>query len=135
MLQRTFPMIWTGSELKPDEPTLSEMTRTAISHLSKEKKGFFLMVEGSKVDWAAHQHDPVGMISEILSFDRAVGEALAFAKKDGNTIVVAVTDHGNSGLTIGNTDLDGSYKHQSVKRFIDPSEESEAHRRRRCLPS
>ncbi|MEW4289712.1 alkaline phosphatase [Rossellomorea marisflavi] len=108
------------SELKPDEPTLREMTRTAISHLSKEKKGFFLMIEGSKVDWAAHQHDPVGMISEILSFDRAVGEALSFAKKDGNTMVVAVTDHGNSGLTIGNTDLDGSYKHQSVNRFIDP---------------
>lgn len=107
-------------ELKPHEPTLSEMTRSAISHLSREKKGFFLMVEGSKVDWAAHQNDPVGMISEILSFDRAVGEALAFAKKDGNTMVVAVTDHGNSGLTIGNVDLDGSYKHQSVKRFIDP---------------
>ncbi|MGG4547929.1 alkaline phosphatase [Rossellomorea marisflavi] len=107
-------------ELKPHEPTLSEMTRSAISHLSREKKGFFLMVEGSKVDWAAHQNDPVGMISEILSFDRAVGEALAFAKKDGNTMVVAVTDHGNSGLTIGNADLDGSYKHQSVKHFIDP---------------
>ncbi|WP_053072103.1 alkaline phosphatase [Rossellomorea marisflavi] len=107
-------------ELKPHEPTLSEMTRSAISHLSREKKGFFLMVEGSKVDWAAHQNDPVGMISEILSFDRAVGEALAFAKKDGNTMVVAVTDHGNSGLTIGNADLDGSYKYQSVKHFIDP---------------
>lgn len=107
-------------ELKPHEPTLSEMTRSAISHLSREKKGFFLMVEGSKVDWAAHQNDPVGMISEILSFDRAVGDALAFAKKDGNTMVVAVTDHGNSGLTIGNADLDGSYKHQSVKHFIDP---------------
>jgi alkaline phosphatase len=106
--------------LKPDEPTLAEMTRAAIDRLSNTDKGFFLMVEGSKVDWAAHKNDPVGMISEVLSFDQAVGEALKFAEKDGNTMVVAVTDHGNSGLTLGNADTDKTYKSQPRENFIKP---------------
>jgi alkaline phosphatase len=106
--------------LKPDEPSLAEMTRTAIDRLSQGEKGFFLMVEGSKVDWAAHKNDPVGMISEVLSFDDAVGEALDFARKDGNTMVVAVTDHGNSGLTIGNQGTNGDYKSMPAEKFIAP---------------
>ncbi|WP_175990050.1 alkaline phosphatase [Bacillus sp. Marseille-Q1617] len=106
--------------LSPDEPSLAEMTRTAIELLSANEKGFFLMVEGSKVDWAAHKNDPVGMVSEVLSFDKAVGEALEFAKLDGNTMVVAVTDHGNSGLTLGNRDTDKTYKNQPIETFIEP---------------
>jgi alkaline phosphatase len=106
--------------LKPNEPTLAEMTRAAIERLSAKDKGFFLMVEGSKVDWAAHKNDPVGMISEVLSFDQAVGEALKFAELDGNTMVVAVTDHGNSGLTLGNGDTDKTYKSQPWENFIEP---------------
>ncbi|MCC5803143.1 alkaline phosphatase [Rossellomorea vietnamensis] len=108
------------SQLNPDEPSLSEMTHAAIDRLSKSEKGFFLMVEGSKVDWAAHKNDPVGMISEVLSFDDAVSEALDFARKDGNTMVVAVTDHGNSGLTLGNHGTNGDYKSMPADRFIKP---------------
>jgi alkaline phosphatase len=111
--------------LKPDEPTLAEMTRSAIERLSSKEKGFFLMVEGSKVDWAAHKNDPVGMVSEVLSFDRAVGEVLEFAKRDGNTMVVAVTDHGNSGLTLGNGDTDKTYKNQPIETFIKPLKKAE----------
>ena len=59
------------------------------------------MVEGSKVDWAAHANNTVGIVSDILAFDDAVAEAVEFAKEDGNTIVVVTTDHGNSGITIG----------------------------------
>lgn len=106
--------------LEPDEPSLAEMTRAAIDRLSHGEKGFFLMVEGSKVDWAAHKNDPVGMISEVLSFDDAVGEALDFARKDGNTMVVAVTDHGNSGLTLGNHGTNENYKTLSPGKFIQP---------------
>ena len=83
------------------EPTLAEMTEKAIEVLDKDEDGFFLMVEGSKVDWAAHANNTVGMISDILAFDDAVAEAVEFAKEDGNTIVVVTTDHGNSGITIG----------------------------------
>jgi alkaline phosphatase len=106
--------------LKPEEPSLAEMTRTAIDRLSQGEKGFFLMVEGSKVDWAAHKNDPVGMISEVLSFDDAAREALDFARKDGNTMVVAVTDHGNSGLTLGNQGTNGHYKTLPAGKFIEP---------------
>lgn len=82
-------------------PSLAEMTRKAISRLSKNENGFFLMVEGSKVDYAAHSNDAIGCITEFIAFDKAVEVALDFAKKDGNTTVVVVPDHGNSGFTIG----------------------------------
>lgn len=81
-------------------PSLAEMTETAIRHLDGEK-GFMLMVEGSKVDWAAHSNDPVGLATEFLAFDKACKVALDFAKKDGNTVVIITTDHGNSGVSIG----------------------------------
>jgi alkaline phosphatase len=82
-------------------PSLAEMTAKAIEKLSKNKNGFFLMVEGSKVDWAAHANDPAAMITDMLAFDKAFGVAIDFAKKNGETVVIAVPDHGNSGISIG----------------------------------
>lgn len=105
---------------KPEQPTLAEMTKKAIQTLNKDKDGFFLFVEGSKVDWAAHANDPVGMISDVLSFDDAVKEALDFAKKDGNTMVIAVSDHGNSGITMGNLNTNSNYPEIPVSSYIDP---------------
>lgn len=90
-----------------EEPSLAEMTAKAIDVLSKDKDGFFLMVEGSKIDWAAHANDTIGIVTDTLAFDKAFKTAVDFAKKDGNTIVVAVTDHGNSGISIGSYDLLG----------------------------
>ncbi|WP_244400116.1 alkaline phosphatase [Porphyromonas somerae] len=88
------------------DPKLSEMVSSAISLLDRNNpNGFFLLVEGSKVDWAAHANDPVAMATEFLAFDRAVQVALDFAKTDGNTIVVVTADHGNSGLSLGRGDL------------------------------
>ena len=83
------------------QPSLAEMTNKAIEVLNKDEDGFFLMVEGSKVDWAAHANNTVGIVSDILAFDEAVKAAIEFAKTDGNTVVVVTTDHGNSGITIG----------------------------------
>lgn len=68
-------------QTKAEQPKLSQMTNKAITTLSKDKDGFFLFVEGSKTDWAAHANDPVGMISDVLAFDEAVGKAVEFAKK------------------------------------------------------
>lgn len=82
-------------------PSLEEMTRKALDILSRNENGFFLMVEGSQVDWAAHANDAIGCISEFIAFDNAVGAALEFAKKDGNTTVIVLPDHGNSGFSIG----------------------------------
>lgn len=86
-------------------PSLVESTQKAIDLLSQNENGFFLMVEGSKVDWVAHANDAVGMITEYLAFDKAVGAAIDFAKKDGETAVIILPDHGNSGFTIGRRDL------------------------------
>ena len=83
------------------QPSLAEMTDKAIRTLSKSKKGFFLMVEGSAVDFAAHGKDPVGVVSEMLSFEQAVEVALDFARKDGNTTVVVTADHGTAGVVLG----------------------------------
>ncbi|MDN4082032.1 alkaline phosphatase [Paenibacillus polymyxa] len=102
------------------EPSLAEMTTKAIDVLSKNDKGFFLMVEGSKVDWAAHANDPTGIISDVLSFDEAVKVALDYAKQNQNTVVVAVTDHGNGGLTIGSSDTTSNYDKTPLASFIDP---------------
>ncbi|PHA30660.1 alkaline phosphatase [Bacillus wiedmannii] len=108
----------------PEQPTLSQMTEKAIQTLSKDKDGFFLFVEGSKPDWAAHVNDPIGMISDVLAFDNAVAEALEFAKKDGNTMLIAVTDHGNSGISIGNVNTTKGYNITPVSAYIGPLKKS-----------
>lgn len=92
----------------PDKvPSLAEMTGKALEILSQKENGFFLMVEGSQVDWAAHANDPIGIITEYLAFDEAVGKAIEFAKKDGETAIVIMADHGNSGFTIGSRNCPG----------------------------
>lgn len=88
-------------------PSIDEMTQKALEILSKNPNGFFLMIEGSKIDWAAHANDPIGIISEFLAFDKAVGSAIDFAKKNGETVVLVTSDHGNSGFSIGKRDCHG----------------------------
>lgn len=77
-------------------PSLAEMTKQALSHLSKNKKGFVLQVEGGKVDWAAHANDIGGLLYDQIAFDEAVAAAIAFAEEDKETLVVITTDHGNA---------------------------------------
>jgi len=91
------------------EPGLSEMTDKAIQLLSQNEKGFFLMVEGSQIDWAAHNNDPYAAVTDFLEFDKAVTIALDFAKKDKNTVVIVCPDHGTGGITIGNTHVETAF--------------------------
>lgn len=98
-----------------EKPSLSEMTKKAIDRLSKDENGFFLMVEGSLVDYGAHANDPIAIIGDFLAFDRAVKVALDFAKADGETTVIILPDHGNSGFTFG----DKNYSDYS-KKGLDP---------------
>ena len=87
---------------RPDEePSLKEMTDTAIEKLSQNEEGFFLMVEGSQPDWAGHANDLTGMMSEISAFDEAYQSAVEFAEKDCNTLVIALADHATGGLSVG----------------------------------
>ncbi len=79
---------------------LPEATNVAIQLLSKNRKGFFLMVEGSQIDWAGHANDAERIANEVIDFDKAVQEALDFAKEDGNTLVVITADHETGGMTL-----------------------------------
>jgi alkaline phosphatase len=83
------------------QPALSLMAARAIELLSKSPGGFFLMIEGSRIDPAAHTNDPATMVREILEYDRAVQQALEFARRDGHTLVVSVADHETGGVSPG----------------------------------
>ncbi len=90
--------------------TLARLTRTAIQILSKNANGFVLMVEGSQIDWAAHDKDAPTIISEILDLDEAVGAALNFAQSAGRTLIVVTADHETGGFAV----QDGSIQDRQV---------------------
>lgn len=84
-----------------DIPSLEDMTTSAIERLNKDKDGFFLMIEGSQIDWAGHDNDIVSAMSEMEDFEKAFAAAIEFAKKDKHTLVVATADHSTGGYSIG----------------------------------
>ncbi len=105
----------------PDaEPSLAEMTGKAIETLSEDPDGFFLMVEGSKIDWAAHANDPAGLVSDILAFDEAAEKALSFAKNNKDTVVIIASDHCTGGLTLADKTLNQAYEKTGPMTFIEP---------------
>tara|TARA_R110002050_G_scaffold71697_4_gene154095 strand:+ start:7562 stop:8734 length:1173 start_codon:yes stop_codon:yes gene_type:complete len=91
---------------KDRTPTLAQMTDKALSNLSTNEKGFFLMVEGSQIDWGGHENDSEYVIREMRDFDAAVKSVLDFAEKDGETLVVLTADHETGGMTLQNSKLD-----------------------------
>jgi alkaline phosphatase len=91
--------------LKGRAGMLAKMTEKAIQTLSKNKRGFVLMVEGSQIDFAGHAKDIDGVTSEVNDMDQAVDEAYKFAKAKGNTLVVVTADHETGGLTLPGGDL------------------------------
>lgn len=82
---------------------LTESTNMAIDYLDQSDKGFFLMVEGSQVDWGGHANDADYLVDELLDFDHALGAALDFAEKDGNTLIVVTADHETGGFALSST--------------------------------
>lgn len=102
--------LFAGEALAPEfdridteEPSLAEMTETAIDTLSQDKDGFFLMVEGSQIDWAGESNDAAYAMHETKAFEEAVQEAIEFAKEDGNTLVVVAGDHETGGMSVGSS--------------------------------
>ncbi|MCY8599069.1 alkaline phosphatase, partial [Bacillus vallismortis] len=63
-------------------PSLKDMTEAALTQLQKNENGFFMLLEGSNIDNAAHENDVVGALSEMEDFEKGVQAALDFAKKD-----------------------------------------------------
>ncbi|HKL89132.1 MAG TPA: alkaline phosphatase, partial [Salinibacter sp.] len=92
-----------------DEPSLAQMTDAAIDVLSEQGDGYFLMVEGSRIDHAGHGNDAAAHLHDILAFNDAVETALD-AAQNSNTLVVVVSDHETGGLTLGrNRNGEGIY--------------------------
>jgi alkaline phosphatase len=79
---------------------LPEATALAIEQLSKDPDGFFLMVEGSQIDWAAHDNEGDYLVAEMLDFENVIAVVMDFAEKDGNTLVVVTADHETGGFTL-----------------------------------
>ena len=82
---------------------LTQATQASLDFLGTHQKGFFLMVEGSQIDWGGHDNNTAYLVSELLDFDRAIGAALDFAEKDGNTLVVVTADHETGGFALSST--------------------------------
>lgn len=112
----THPTLHDGKALRyrldaiPGDINLPQITAKALEVL-ENPKGFFVMIEAGKVDWAGHANDTGAYLHDIIQYDEAVKVALDYAKKRGDTLVIATEDHGCGGLTIGSRGVgyDGWY--------------------------
>ncbi|CAO3572397.1 unnamed protein product [Mortierella alpina] len=86
------------------EPSLSEMAHVALRSLkgrADSGQGFFLMIEGSRIDMGAHNNDPVAHVHEILEYHRTIKVVRDFVKKNPDTIMISTSDHETGGFTLG----------------------------------
>jgi alkaline phosphatase len=93
-------------------------TQTALNILNQNKKGFFIMVEGSQIDWGAHANNTIYLVNEMLDFDRAIGKALEFASRDGETLIIVTADHETGGFSL----VGGNMKTGMVKGAFSTGE-------------
>lgn len=99
---------------------LQAATQIGIERLGVNENGFFFMVEGSQIDWGGHDNDAAYLIGEMVDFDDAIGVALDFAEKDGNTLVIVTADHETGGFTLG-------AKERTDYAEIDPTFSTDSH--------
>jgi len=83
---------------------LSDATTLAVQKLTNKKQGFFLMIEGSQIDWGGHKNNVQYIVDEVLDFDQAVGVALQFAAQNKETLVIVTADHETGGMSINKCD-------------------------------
>jgi len=88
----------------PHSPTLAEMTSQAIEILSKNPKGFFLMVEAGQIDWESHANNARNMIENVINLDKAVQVAQNYAKTN-DTLIIVTADHETGGLSLDSSVL------------------------------
>lgn len=89
---------------------LPKATEMALDYLSSGDEPFFLMVEGSQIDWGGHANDGDYLVSEMLDFDQAIAKALDFAEQDGNTIVVVTADHECGGFSLVSEEVEVPFR-------------------------
>jgi alkaline phosphatase len=97
--------------LKGREDMLPRSTEKALELLSQNDNGFFIMIEGSQIDWGGHANDQDYVITETLDFDATVKVAMDFAEKNGETLVVVTADHETGGMVV----LKGNYETRTVE--------------------
>lgn len=103
-----------------DQPGLVEMTDKAIKTLSKNKNGFFLMVEGACVDKQLHVLDWQRAAYDNIELDKAVGLAQDFAKENPDTLIIVVADHAHGASITGTYhELDGKTGREAVRTYAD----------------
>ena len=79
---------------------LTQASLKGIDCLSQNENGYFLMIEGSQIDWGGHDNDADYLIGEMLDFDKTIGAVLDYAQKDGETLVIVTADHETGGFTL-----------------------------------
>jgi alkaline phosphatase len=84
-------------------PHLNEMTRSALTFLDDDPDGFFLMVEGGRIDHASHSNDARRMVGEVAEFSRAVQMALDWARQHPDTLILVTADHETGGLRVASS--------------------------------
>ena len=82
------------------EPSLAEMTRKALATLARNRNGFLAMIEGGRIDHAAHLNDAPAAIRDTLAFDDAVGVAMAFVQRHPDTLLIVTADHETGGMAL-----------------------------------
>jgi alkaline phosphatase len=97
------PAMW---EREATTPSLADMTQLALDTLNRDENGFFLMVEGSQIDWGGHTNDILYSLSEMEDFEAALTTVLAFIDNNPDTLLIVTADHETGGLSIG---ADGNY--------------------------
>ncbi len=88
-------------------PSLKDSTTAALEVLGRSEAGFFLMVEGGRIDYGGHDNDAGAMLNEILDFDAAAGAAIAFQRAHPETLIIVTADHGTGGFTFTYNEMDG----------------------------
>lgn len=100
---------------------LPNATSLALSYLDQFEKPFFMLVEGSQIDWSGHANDADNLPKEVVDFDQTIGRVLDYAEKDGNTLVIVTADHETGGYTLAKvSDITKSRIIQEPKDGIQP---------------
>ena len=99
------------SKIEGRDPDLNDLVSISLEKLSSKNSPFFMLVEGSQIDWGGHANDLDYIVSEFKEFDETIQRVLDFAEKDGNTLVIVTADHETGGLAL----TGGNLKQSKVK--------------------
>lgn len=115
--QRLVALLYEGDPLTAPArgDVLVQGAKKAIAMLSRNDKGFALMIEGSQIDWACHNNDSAYMRAELADFEVMLHAVLDYAQRDGQTLVVVTADHETGGVTLPDGDIE---KGQNDVRYL-----------------